>query len=127
MLSKQEEDRERRETLRNDASVRDQHLDPVLKEIRELEQRPGGIERAKAIAEAKASTLSDHHHNDTGGRWSAQDKQTVTGATPAQAWPKLPMESPWSGEQPGPGTERSFGQQLHSFDVPLNIVSEKKR
>jgi|SRR6516165_11504830 len=121
MLSRQEEERERRETLLNDQRV----LGIVAQERELTEEQKTAIERK--IDEAKASTLSDHHHNDTGGRWSAQDKQTVTGATPAQPWPKLPPESPWSGEQPQPGQERSFGKQLHSFDGgAMSVVQEKK-
>jgi hypothetical protein len=112
------------EHQREQAERRDSHLIGVS-----VPRCPGLSDADKAkierkIEEAKqASTLSDHHHNDTGGRWSAQDKQTVTGATPAQAWP--PMPEYWAAADMA--TERPFGQQLRSFDVPLNSVQEKKR
>jgi hypothetical protein len=67
----------------------------------------------------------DHVEPPLSGRHAQQ--QTVVGKTGIDPWPKLPPTSPWSGEQPGPGSERSFGVQLHSFDVPLHSVPEKKR
>ena len=97
---------------------------------------PGLSDEQKAKLEAKideakrASTLSDHAQSDLEipGRLGALGKAQVAGATPAQQWPKLPMESPWSGEQPQPGSERGFGKQLHSWDGgSMSVVQERKR
>jgi hypothetical protein len=38
----------------------------------------------------------------------------------------MPEGNPWAGPDPVPA-ERSFGQQLHSFGVPLGSVPEKKK
>jgi hypothetical protein len=89
----QREQSERRRVLAQDQSVRDQRFDlATLQNLREIENRPGAVERVKArIAEKvreQGSTLADHHHPEMGGRWSAVGAQTVTGATAAQQWPK---------------------------------------
>jgi hypothetical protein len=118
MLSKQEEDRERRETLRNDKLV----LGIVPR--RELtDEQKAALERKidEAVREEQGST------SDLSGRYSAVGgAQKVVGKA-GDPWPKLPPSSPWSGAQPEPGAEPSFGMQLHSFDVPINSVQEKRR
>src|SRR6516165_4231652 len=118
MLSRQEEERERRETLLNDQRV----LGIVAQERELTEEQKAALE--KKIEDAKqASTYMQHTDETIPGRFAAQSKPQITGATPAQQLP--PMPEYWAAADMG--TERPFGQQLRSFDVPLNSVLEKKR
>jgi len=73
----------------------------------------------------RGSTLMDHTHNETGGRFARVSEQTIIGQ-PKDPWPKMPKDNPWAGPDIIP-PERPFNVQLHSFDVPLHSVVEKKR
>jgi len=56
------------------------------------EDRRGKTYQGRAIAEL----------SDVGGRFSAVTKQSVTGSTPAQQYPRQPATSPFSGDPVGP-------------------------
>jgi hypothetical protein len=119
MLSSQEEQADRKEVLENERRL---GLGPKGSPLSDAEK--AALE--KKIDEAKrASTYLAHVEPPVGGRHA--QPQTVVGKSGSDPWPKLPASSPWSGEQPGPGAERSFGQQLHSFDVSQTTVQEKRR
>jgi len=77
MLSKQEEDQERRETLENDRRVREQ-------------SRNGDT-----------GTYLSHTHSEVGGRFAIDEHQTITGVV-SPAPPPLPANSPWHGSDPVP-------------------------
>jgi hypothetical protein len=110
MLSKQEEDRERR----------DPHLIGV-----HVPRGPGLSDEQKAkieakIEEAKASTLADHIDPPLTGRHA--QTQTVVGQG-KDPWP--PNPNYWAAADMG--GSRPFGKQLHSFDGgAMTVVQEKK-
>jgi hypothetical protein len=70
MLSRQEEERERRAVLKNDARVREQ-----------------------------SSTYLDQHHSELGGRYAQIQPENVVGSTaqPYSTLPKMPEGNPWAG------------------------------
>jgi hypothetical protein len=92
---------------------------------------PGLTEEQKAklekkIAEAKASSLMDRAQSDLEipGRFNAQSKSQITGATPAQQWPKMPGYWAWADM----GQSPTFGVQLTDFGVSqTSVQTEKKR
>jgi hypothetical protein len=89
MLSKDEEQRDRRETLQNDVWVRTQ------------------------TSASKGSTFRDHAEaeaNQARGRYSAELAQTVVGSEPIPKYPTLPS-GPWSGEDLV-GQEPSLGYSV---------------
>jgi hypothetical protein len=88
MLSRQEEERERRETLENDRRVREQ-------------SRNGDT-----------GTYLSHTHSEVGGRFAIDEHQTITGVV-SPAPPPLPSTSPWSGAQPEPGPEEPLGYEIN--------------
>jgi hypothetical protein len=116
MLSKQEEDRERLETLRND-----QRVLGIVAQEREL------TEEQKAALEKKiddASTYMAHSNEEIPGRFAAQNKAQVTGKSASDGLPK--MQGYWAEADMGLGP--TFGKQLHTFDGgSMTAVQEKKR
>jgi hypothetical protein len=96
VLSKDEEARERRETLENDRLVR------------EAEQRRIQLEGTTMHQHAQSAV-----NDEAGGRFASVNPTTVVGAEPAVKYPQLPASSPWSGTQPEPGIEPPLG-----FDNP---------
>jgi hypothetical protein len=95
MLSSQQEEQDRRETLLNDQKV-----------------RLGGT--FLDFAQAAAS--------DIGGRFAAHSKELVVGSTPGPIYPALPASSPWSGADPV-GLEPPLGQDLNIVE-PCGTPSE---
>jgi hypothetical protein len=86
----QHEQRARRETLRNDARLREQQQATSMHQF----------------AQSQA--------NDTGGgRFGALGNPNITGSTPVQQIPQLPSSSPWSGAQPEPGIEPALGYEVN--------------
>jgi hypothetical protein len=98
-LSKQEEEQERIDTMRNDADVR-----------RQQQQAQGG------------STFLDQYHSDIGGRFSVTQHETVIGRVSPKP-PPLPSTSPWSGAQPEPGIEPSLGFSVDQLTDPERVLS----
>ena len=98
MLSRQEEEQERRETFENDLRAREQQ-----------KQREQG------------STFLDQYHSHTGGRFGAIQQESVTGRVSPKP-PPLPASSPWSGAQPEPGIEPPTGYAIHQVE-PLESPS----
>jgi hypothetical protein len=93
MLSKDEEQRERRETLENDRRVREQ--------------------------QSRGSTYLDHHHAELGGRFGSVETETITGR-PSPQPPPLPASSPWAGPDMVP-PELPLGyriDQMPEHDLP---------
>ena len=92
MLTRQEEEQERRETLENDRLVR------------EAEQRRLLLE---------GTTMFQHGQSQADevnqGRFAATGVPHVTGSQPIPKIPQLPSSSPWSGTQPEPGIEPPLG------------------
>jgi hypothetical protein len=121
MLSKQEEERERRETLRNDQRV----LGIVAQGKPLTPEQRAALEKKIDEAKKQGSTMLDHTHSETGGRWSAVGAQTVVSKA-GDPWPTMPEGNPWRGPDPC-GQERSFGQQLTEFGVSQTSVPERKR
>jgi hypothetical protein len=70
MTSEAEEQRERRETLLQDADLRRR--------------------------QSQGSTYLDAHHSELGGRFGSLETETVTGR-PSPQPPPLPANSPWAG------------------------------
>jgi hypothetical protein len=87
MLSKQEDERERRETLENDRKVREREHQRLLRQGTTMFQH-----------------AQSHANDEAGGRFAAVNPTTVVGAQPP-TYPQLPSSSPWSGSQPEPGPE----------------------
>jgi hypothetical protein len=96
MLSKQEEDQERRETLENDRLVREAEQRRILLEGTTMFQH----------GQSQADEINQ-------GRFAATGVPHVTGSQPIPKVPQLPESSPWSGAQPEPGIEPPLG-----FDNP---------
>jgi hypothetical protein len=92
MLSRQEEERERRETLENDRKALEAERQRILREGSTFHQH------AQSAA-----------NDEAGGRFAAVSPTTVVGAEPAMKYPQLPSSSPWSGAQPEPGIEPPLG------------------
>jgi hypothetical protein len=103
MLSSQEEQREREETLRNDLDVKRQQA--------QREQSGTFFSHAEAAA------------NDTaGGRFASVNVATVVGAEPAMKYPQLPSSSPWSGAQPEPGPEPPLGFENPALETSADFA-----
>jgi hypothetical protein len=92
MLSRQEEEQERRETLENDRKVLEAERRRILREGTTFHQ----------FGQSQAN-------DEAGGRFAAVNAATVVGAEPAMKYPQLPSSSPWSGAQPEPGPEPPLG------------------
>jgi hypothetical protein len=90
--SKDEETKDRIETMRQDADLRRQERE-------------------------RGSTYLDHHHSELGGRFGSIETETITGR-PSPAPPPLPPSSPWSGQSPEPGIEPPLGYRIDEM-VPL--------
>jgi hypothetical protein len=97
MLSRQEEEQERRETLENDRKLLDAERQRILRE--------GTTMHAFAQSEANL---------DLGRYGAAMGKPDVVGVRPAVKYLQLPESSPWSGAQPQPGPE----PPLSAYDNP---------
>jgi hypothetical protein len=95
VLSKQEEEQERRETLENDRLVREAEHRRILREGTTFHQH----------AQSAANDMA-------GGRFAAVNPTTVVGAQPLPTYPPLPSSSPWSGAQPEPGPEKPLGYEI---------------
>jgi hypothetical protein len=95
VLSRQEEEAERIETLLQDAELRQ-------REQRQKQQREG-------------STFLEQYHSDIGGRFSVTQTEIVTGRASPQL-PPLPACSPWSSAQPEPGLEPPLGYAIHQVE-----------
>jgi hypothetical protein len=89
MLSKHEEELERRATLENDLRVREQQ--------KQREQ---------------SGTYLSHTFSEVGGRFAVTEHQTITGVV-SPAPPPLPSSSPWSGSSPEPGIEPPLGVEIN--------------
>jgi hypothetical protein len=90
MLTSQEDQHDRRETLRNDLKVREQ-----------------------------AATFFDFAQSaatDIGGRYATETKQTVVGTTPFP-YPPLPPSSPWAGPDLV-GQEPPTGYRIDDLEHP---------
>jgi hypothetical protein len=96
MLSRQEEERERRETLENDRKVLEAERQRIAREGTTLHR----------FAQSQADELS-------GGRFAAINPTTVVGSDPTLKYPPLPSSSPWSGAQPEPGVEPQLGYEIN--------------
>jgi hypothetical protein len=118
MLSKQEEDRERRETLLND-----QRVLGIVAQDRELTDAQRGALEKKLDEAKRTSTLMAHANEEIPGRFNSQSKSQITGATPAQQWPKQHEYWAWANM----GQSPSFGQQMTEFGVSQTSVQEKRR
>jgi hypothetical protein len=92
MLSSQEEQIERIETIENDRLVR------------EAEQRRIQLEGTTMHQHAQSAA-----NDEAGGRFASVNPTTVVGAQPLPVYPQLPSSSPWSGTQPEPGIEPPLG------------------
>jgi hypothetical protein len=88
MLTRQEEEQERRETLENDRLVREAEQRRLLLEGTTMFQH----------GQSQADEVSQ-------GRFAATGVPYVTGSQPIPKIPQLPSSSPWSGTQPEPGIE----------------------
>jgi hypothetical protein len=89
MLSRQEEEQERIETLRNDLAVQRQQKQ-----------------------QSEASTYLEQYHSDVGGRFNVTEHETVIGRVSPKP-PPLPAASPWSGSQPEPPIEPPTGYEIN--------------
>ena len=98
MLSRQEEEQERIETMRQDADWRRQQQEAARAPAQGLTMH--GFAQSEANADL--------------GRYGAIGKPTVIGSQPAVKYPQLPSSSPWSGAQPQPGPE----PPLSAYDNP---------
>jgi hypothetical protein len=93
VLSKQEEMREREETMRQDADWQ--------RQLKEAAKAPApATMHGFAVAEANL---------DIGRHTAATGKPTVTGSRSTVQYPPLPSSSPWSGAQPQPPIEPPLG------------------
>jgi hypothetical protein len=92
MLSRQEEEQERRETLENDRKVLEAERQRILRE-------------GTTFHQFSQSAAND----EAGGRFAAISPTTVVGAQPLPKYPPLSASSPWSGAQPEPGIEPPLG------------------
>jgi hypothetical protein len=109
MLSSQLDQADRKEVLENERRLGLGSRPPLT------EEQKAALE--KKIAEAKqASAYLAHVEPPVGGRHSRPE--TVTGATAAQPWPKLPANSPWSGPD-------LVGNEP-PFNVAIDAVRERK-
>jgi hypothetical protein len=107
MLSSQEERRERKEVMRQDADLRKRQ------------------EEAERRAKDQSGTFFSHTHADEiggGGRFAAVNPATVVGAQPLPVYPQLPSSSPWSGQQPEPGIEPPLGFENPAFEPSTSNV-----
>jgi hypothetical protein len=96
MLTRQEEEQERRETLENDRLVR------------EAEQRRILLEGSTMHQHAQSAA-----NDEAGGRFASVNPATVVGAQPLPTYPQLPSSSPWSGTQPEPPIEPPTGYEVN--------------
>jgi hypothetical protein len=85
MLSRQEEEQERCETLEND------------KLVREAEHRR--IQREGTTMHQHAQSAAN---DEAGGRFASVNPTTVIGVQPLPTYPQLPANSPWHGSDPVP-------------------------
>jgi hypothetical protein len=97
MLTRQQEEQERRETLENDRLVREAEHRRILREGTTMHR----------FAQSAAN-------DEAGGRFRAVNSATVVGAQPP-TYPQLPSSSPWSGTQPEPGPEEPLGYEINKL------------
>jgi hypothetical protein len=98
MLSRQEDDRERREVLRNDQRVRQQQ-----------EQAPRVF--ADQSIPRRTGTYMSHTHDDAGGRFSAISNVQIVGQSAVPNYPAA------AAHQADPcGTEPPLGYRIDALD-----------
>jgi hypothetical protein len=102
MLTRQEEEAERKAVLENDRLVREQQ--------KQREQS------GTYLSHTNADEISG------GGRFAAVNPTTVVGAQPLSKYPTLPSSSPWSGAQPEPGPEPPLGFDNPALESPTGVV-----
>ena len=98
MLTRQEEEQERRETLENDRKLLEAEHRRILREGTTFHQH------AQSAA-----------NDEAGGRFAAVNPTTVVGAQSLPKHPTLPSSSPWSGAQPEPGIEPALGYPIDAM------------
>lgn len=110
MLSKQEEDRERRETLLNDLKLRQQQEEP-RRVFAQDQSLPNKASTFHQFAQADAQTPR--------GRFSAVDAASVVGANP------IPNYPPAAAHQRDPcGQEPSLGYRIDEMPLePSSLAS----
>jgi hypothetical protein len=109
--SHQREQRERRETLRNDQLVRNaklhEKLAPLFERNDQLQRDRDPASTLLAFAESEAGSIS--------GRWRSNQKSRVLGAKEEALYPNLPPSSPWSSPDPS-GLEPPFGIDINAVE-----------
>ena len=99
MLSSQEEEQERRETLENDRKVREQ-------------QQRDRASRGSTFHQHAQAAASDN----AGGRFGSVNSATVVGSQPLSKYPELPSSSPWSSADPVP-IEPPLGYDINKLSA----------
>jgi hypothetical protein len=99
--SKDDEQRERIETMRNDLDV----------------------QRQQCERQSQGSTFLDHARvDDIGGRYGAVNDVTIVGRDGPPNYPQLPS-GPWSGQNPEPGMEPPLGHSVNDLEPSAVLAS----
>jgi hypothetical protein len=106
MLTRQEEEQERRATLENDRLVREAEHRRILTEGTTMFQH----------GQSQADEINQ-------GRFAATGVPHVTGSQPIPKVPQLPESSPWSGAQPEPPTEPPLNYPIDTLTDPEQVLS----